>query len=312
MNESGAERVYVTRLTRPLVNAGVAVVSSTPGAQIDPWWLGSLDENDVQGYAGTPVNVNDLMPDVHDDVHAAGVVFPRPGQYFVSVDSGTRPADRPEAARPVRAPVVGRRHDAADRAPADDAGPRGPAADRRARHRPAVGRRPGLARARLSRRPARRRRIRAPRPGSRSSASSEEAPPLDTGRTGGALSASDLQETKNVSTLGPERHAEHAHAARRDRRGRRAGGDVGRARGRARACAAASRLLAVGGSTAGVRSVRFVAGGTRAPRRAAAAAACTARRGRAAARGRHVLRVEVVDTRGRKAVATRVVRTGCG
>jgi len=32
----------------------------------------------------------------------------------------------------------------------------------------------------------------------------------------------------------------------------------------------------------------------------------------AAARGRHALRVEVVDTSGRRAVAVRVVRTGCG
>src|SRR5262249_8406930 len=63
MDESGSEHVYVTRIGRSLVNAGVAVVSSSGSAQVDPWWLGALDEGDVQGYTGTPVNVNDLMPD---------------------------------------------------------------------------------------------------------------------------------------------------------------------------------------------------------------------------------------------------------
>jgi minor extracellular serine protease Vpr len=89
MNESGSERVYVTHVNRPVTNAGVSVISSSSGSQVDPWWLGSLDENDVQGYAGTPVNVNDLMPDVHEDVGAAGVVFPRQQEFYVVVDSGS-------------------------------------------------------------------------------------------------------------------------------------------------------------------------------------------------------------------------------
>jgi hypothetical protein len=89
MRESGSEIVYSTRITRAVTNAGVSVVSTGAGALVDPWWLGSLDENDVQGYAGTPVNVNELMPDVHEDVHAAGVVLPRPQQFFVAVDSGS-------------------------------------------------------------------------------------------------------------------------------------------------------------------------------------------------------------------------------
>jgi hypothetical protein len=72
-----------------VANAGVSVLAQSPGASIDPWWLGSLDENDVQGYAGTPVNVNDLTPDVHEDVHAAGVVFPRQQEFYVAVDSGS-------------------------------------------------------------------------------------------------------------------------------------------------------------------------------------------------------------------------------
>ena len=53
-----------------------------------PWLLGSKDENDVQGYAGTPVNVNPLTIDYPLDVGAAATVFPRLGTYYVAVDSG--------------------------------------------------------------------------------------------------------------------------------------------------------------------------------------------------------------------------------
>ncbi len=50
MIEDGAERVYlVPHLNRPVVNFGVGVVGSSRNAVIDPWLLGSLDENDVQG-----------------------------------------------------------------------------------------------------------------------------------------------------------------------------------------------------------------------------------------------------------------------
>ena len=38
-----------------------ALLSSN--APIHPWFLGSLDENDVLGYAGIPVNVNGQLPD---------------------------------------------------------------------------------------------------------------------------------------------------------------------------------------------------------------------------------------------------------
>ena len=50
--------------------------------------LGSPDENDVQGYAGTPVNVNNLTLDFPLDIGAAATVFPRTKAYYVAVDSG--------------------------------------------------------------------------------------------------------------------------------------------------------------------------------------------------------------------------------
>jgi minor extracellular serine protease Vpr len=87
MDEDGAERVYVTHLSEPVVNFGAAVISSSPGSLVDPWLLGSFDENDVEGYAGTPVNVNSFTLNYQLDVGAAGAVFPRPKTYYLSVDS---------------------------------------------------------------------------------------------------------------------------------------------------------------------------------------------------------------------------------
>ena len=49
--------------------------------------LGSKDENDVQGYAGIPTDVNPLTFDGGADIGAAGVQFPRLQRFFVAVDS---------------------------------------------------------------------------------------------------------------------------------------------------------------------------------------------------------------------------------
>jgi hypothetical protein len=45
----------------------------------------------VQGYAGTPVNVNGFLQDYLFTTGVAGTVFARPGRYYVSVDSGSNP-----------------------------------------------------------------------------------------------------------------------------------------------------------------------------------------------------------------------------
>jgi hypothetical protein len=88
MNQDGGERLYSILLERPVANFGVAVIAGGAGAVADPWVLGSKDENDVQGYAGTPVNVNSLTFGYQLDIGAAGAALPKPGRYFVSVDSG--------------------------------------------------------------------------------------------------------------------------------------------------------------------------------------------------------------------------------
>jgi hypothetical protein len=97
MVEGGAEKVYTTLVKAPIANVGVAVIDRDSNAIIDPFFLGSPDQNDVQGYAGTPVNVNNLMFDYRADLGVAGVVFPREKRYYVSVDSGADPFTNEQA-----------------------------------------------------------------------------------------------------------------------------------------------------------------------------------------------------------------------
>ena len=103
MDEIGNEKVYSLDIPAQAVNAGV--VTEKPATKVDapivslfntnapihPWFLSSLDENDVAGYAGIPVNSNGLMPDFLYNVGAAGGVFLPPGRYYVVVDSGRDP-----------------------------------------------------------------------------------------------------------------------------------------------------------------------------------------------------------------------------
>jgi subtilisin family serine protease len=91
MDEKGKEHLYVTTLTKNVVNFGVYIQSESRGSLVDPWLLTRPDENTVQGYAGTPVNVNGIMVDYRADVGAAGAVFASPGKYYFSVDSQSDP-----------------------------------------------------------------------------------------------------------------------------------------------------------------------------------------------------------------------------
>jgi hypothetical protein len=72
------------------------VIASEPNTLVEPWFLGSLNEDDVQGYPGTPLNVNALTFEYQFDNGAAAVDFPHEGRYFVSVDSRADPyTDQP-------------------------------------------------------------------------------------------------------------------------------------------------------------------------------------------------------------------------
>jgi minor extracellular serine protease Vpr len=88
MDETGGELLYRTLIADPVANAGVSVEIASAGAQIDPFYLGAADENAVEGFAGTPVDVNALTYDYLVPVGAAGASFPTPGRFWVAVDSG--------------------------------------------------------------------------------------------------------------------------------------------------------------------------------------------------------------------------------
>ncbi|HXG77118.1 MAG TPA: S8 family serine peptidase [Gaiellaceae bacterium] len=114
VSDDGGETVYALDIQRQAVNAGVVVTSPavrlnaslqalfSTNAPIHPWFLGSLDENHVLGYAGIPVNVNGLMPDFLFSIGASGGVFLPPGRYYVSVDSGRDPF----SGQPLHGPYV--------------------------------------------------------------------------------------------------------------------------------------------------------------------------------------------------------------
>ncbi len=67
------------------------MLAASQGALVDPFVLGSKNENDVQGYAGIPTDVNALTFDANIDVGAAGVQFPRLQRFYVAVDSRADP-----------------------------------------------------------------------------------------------------------------------------------------------------------------------------------------------------------------------------
>jgi hypothetical protein len=69
------------------VNIGVSILDRATGVRVDPFYLGAKDESTMQGFAGTPVDVNALTYNYLAPVGAAGASFPRQGRYYVAVDS---------------------------------------------------------------------------------------------------------------------------------------------------------------------------------------------------------------------------------
>ena len=109
VNEDGAETLYRIRIDEPAVNVGAAVIFSSPGSLVHPWLLGSQDENDVQGYAGTPVNVNNLTIDFPLDIGAAASRLPAHEGVLRFRRLGPRPVHRTLAWRQLPAPCLGER-----------------------------------------------------------------------------------------------------------------------------------------------------------------------------------------------------------
>jgi minor extracellular serine protease Vpr len=314
MRQPGAERLFKTTLTEPHVNFGVSVLVASSNSLVDPWVLGSKDETDVQGYAGTPVNVNSLTFGFRADIGAAGASFPRAKDYYVSVDSGADPfTGRPLPGQYVLLAWV------------DDVFPPAiePITRRVSAGRPtlvarvadlallpgtisgidplslAVGYRQVLVGAALY----------DPLAAIAVFPLPPQAPALKTGKVRTTIVASDNQEAKNVNSTGPDilPNTSGINVTLTVVPGPTISWIVPEAR----ACAEArARVVAVAGSNARVRRVEFFDGGRR---------IATVRRGAAGLygadwntaklkRGTHVLRAVVHDARDRTATATRRVR----
>ena len=314
MNESGGEDLYTTLLGEPAVNIGAAVIL-TDNALVHPWFLGSPNENDVEGYAGTPVNVNSFMFDYRADVGVAGVNFPRPKRYWVALDSGTDPF----TGRSFRGRYVLQSW-------RDDVFPPLilPVTQRVAAGRPTLVARVvdvfGQLRAASGIDPFslvigyRRVLVGAaaydPISGFAVFPLPPQAPTLRTRDTSFVISASDNQETKNINT--PAGAILPNTSARRLRLRVVPGPTLTWLAPEARDCVEKPRasLAVVAGSTARVRSVRFFDAGRRIATvtRGDAGIFVAPWRTRGLKQGTHRLRAVVTDARGRTAAAARVVR----
>jgi minor extracellular serine protease Vpr len=307
MHEDGAEHVYTVRVSTHVANAGVAIVAAGQNTLAEPWFLGSLNEDDVQGYAGTPVNVNSLTFEYQFDNGVAAVDFPREGRYFVSVDSRADPytdqslrgpyllhswqndvippklrflTTRVSAGRPMLAAIVTDRNAGVD--------PLSLVVGYKgilllaALYDPASG----LALWPLG-----------------------GAPRVGVGRTPMIVVGSDYQESKNLDQAGAIILPNTVFRSLRLRVV--AGPTVTWLLPRARACAAAREgLFVTAGSSRGVRSVQFFDGRRRISRETHGLEGLYASQWKThkAHRGRHLLRAVVVDRRGARAVGRRVVR----
>ena len=134
------------------------------------------------------------------------------------------------------------------------------------------------------------------------------APKIPRGKTRLTVIGSDFQESKNVDQAGGNILPNSTF--RRLRLRAVNGPTVTWLLPGARSCARkATTLIVTGGSTRGVRSVKFFAGRKRiATRRGSLGVYAATWRTKKAARGKHVLRVVVTDRKGRRAQARRVVR----
>ena len=87
---AGPEQVFAVRLTRPVANFGVAVLSRGPGSRVEPRIVAAGDENRLTGYAALPLNHNPYVDEFGDPAPVAGAVRPRAGLYHVVFDSPGR------------------------------------------------------------------------------------------------------------------------------------------------------------------------------------------------------------------------------
>ncbi len=89
---SGPEQVFRFRLTRPVANFGVAVLSRAAGVDVEPRIVVAGDENRQVGYASLPINLNPYLRSFLRRVLASAALRPAPGSYDIVFDTPSRGA----------------------------------------------------------------------------------------------------------------------------------------------------------------------------------------------------------------------------
>ena len=79
----GPEVVYTFRVTKPIANFGVAVLSG----HAQPHVVFAGDENHLVGLAGLPTNINPYLQSYGAPRQVAGAVLPAPGKYEIVFDT---------------------------------------------------------------------------------------------------------------------------------------------------------------------------------------------------------------------------------
>jgi subtilisin family serine protease len=83
----GPEQVFRVRLTRPVANFGVVVLSRARGVAVEARTVAAGDENRQVGYTSLPINLNPYLADFLEPAPVSGAVRPAAGQYDVVFDS---------------------------------------------------------------------------------------------------------------------------------------------------------------------------------------------------------------------------------
>jgi Subtilase family len=86
---TGPEKVFRVRLSRPVANMGVAILSRAASARVEARVVSAGDENRQTGYAALPLNLNPYLAGFLKPRAVSGALRPTRGAYDVVFDSPT-------------------------------------------------------------------------------------------------------------------------------------------------------------------------------------------------------------------------------
>jgi subtilisin family serine protease len=92
---AGPEQVFRFVIRRPVANAGVRVISESPGVRVSPRLVRAGDEDRLTGLTGLPIRLNPYEPAFYGLEPVVGVFRPGRGAYDVVFDTSSRRAAGP-------------------------------------------------------------------------------------------------------------------------------------------------------------------------------------------------------------------------